>query len=175
MTSWQNGMFPPGQHPDSTTGPARGRSRRSEAHTVSGNDALGFTRPGDFENEFTSVTAYHNSYAVIALLGVVGVGFVAATFGMWRLIRPHNPTRQKLLAYECGIDAIGETWTQPNIRYYIFAFLFVVFDVEAAFLFPWALVYEKLGLYAVVEMILFVVILLVGLVYAWGRRLLDWV
>lgn len=121
------------------------------------------------------MTEYHLSYAVVALLGIVGVGFIGMTFGIWRLIRPHNPTRQKLLPYECGIDAIGQTWTQPNIRYYIFAFLFVVFDVESVFLFPWALVYDKLGLFAVVEMILFVAILAVGLVYAWGRRLLEWV
>ena len=121
------------------------------------------------------MSAYYLNYGVVAALAVVGVLFIAATFLMWRLIRPHRPTREKLLPYECGIDAVGRTWTQPNIRYYVFAFLFVVFDVEAAFLFPWAVVYEKLGLFAVVEMILFVVILAIGLVYAWGRRLLDWV
>lgn len=121
------------------------------------------------------MTEYYVNYGIVAALTVLGVVFVASNFLIWRLLRPSNPTREKLLAYECGIDAIGETWTQPNVRYYVFAFLFAIFDVEAIFLFPWAVVYEKLGLYAVVEMIIFVVILLVGLAYAWRRRILDWV
>jgi NADH-quinone oxidoreductase subunit A len=121
------------------------------------------------------VTDYYVNYGVVAILGVVALLFAGGTFMAWRLIRPSRPTREKLLIYECGIDAVGETWTQPNVRYYIFAFLFVIFDVEALFLFPWALVYERLGLFAVVEMILFVAILLFGLAYAWGRRVLDWV
>jgi NADH-quinone oxidoreductase subunit A len=119
-------------------------------------------------------TDYYVNYGVVALVGVVALLFAAATLAVWRLLRPSRPTREKLLIYECGIDAVGEMWTQPNVRYYVFAFLFVVFDVEALFLFPWALVYEQLGLFAVVEMIIFVVILLFGLAYAWGRRVLDW-
>lgn len=121
------------------------------------------------------MTGYYVSYAAVAVLGVVALLFGAGTFFFWRLLRPQRPNRQKLSTYECGIDAIGESWRQPNVRYYIFAFLFVVFDVEALFLFPWAVVYESLGLFAVVEMILFVVILLFGLFYAWGRKVLDWV
>jgi NADH-quinone oxidoreductase subunit A len=120
------------------------------------------------------VKGYYLNYGVIAVLLALAAGFGLMTFGVWWLLRPKRPTRQKLLAYECGIDAVGETWVQPNIRYYIFAFLFVIFDVEAAFLFPWALVYQRIGLYAVVEMILFIAILAFGLVYAWGRRLLEW-
>lgn len=121
------------------------------------------------------MTGYYVSYAAVAVLGIVVLGFGAGTFLVWRLLRPQRPNSQKLSIYECGIDAIGESWKQPNVRYYIFAFLFVVFDVEALFLFPWAVVYESLGLFAVVEMILFVVILLFGLFYAWGRKVLDWV
>ena len=118
---------------------------------------------------------YYVNYGVVALLGVVGLGFGLGTYLLWRIMRPVRPTREKLLAYECGIDAIGTSWSQPNVRYYIFAFLFAIFDVEAVFLFPWALVYEDLGLFAVVEMILFVVILAFGLAYAWGRRVLEWI
>lgn len=121
------------------------------------------------------MTEYYVNYGVVALLTVLGILFVGGTFFLWRVLRPNRPTREKLMIYECGIDAIGQTWTQPNIRYYVFAFLFAIFDVEAVFLFPWALVYEKLGLFAVVEMILFVVILVFGLVYAWGRKVLDWI
>jgi NADH-quinone oxidoreductase subunit A len=120
------------------------------------------------------VTDYYVSYAAVAVLGLVILAFGAGTFAAWRLLRPQRPNWEKLEIYECGIDPVGESWKQPNVRYYIFAFLFVVFDVEALFLFPWAVVYEKLGLFAVVEMILFVVILLFGLAYAWGRKVLEW-
>ena len=121
------------------------------------------------------MTGYYVNYAAVATVGAVIILFGAGTFAAWRLLRPQRPTREKLENYECGIDPIGESWKQPNIRYYIFAFLFVVFDVEALFLFPWAVVYDRLGLFAVVEMALFVVILLFGLAYAWGKRVLDWV
>lgn len=121
------------------------------------------------------MTGYYVSYAAVATLAVVILAFGVGTFVAWRLLRPQRPTREKLEIYECGIDPIGESWKQPNVRYYIFAFLFVVFDVEALFLFPWAVTYEKLGMFAVVEMILFVAILFFGLVYAWGRRALEWV
>ena len=121
------------------------------------------------------MTDYYVSYAAIGVLAIVIALFAGGTFAAWRLLRPQRPNREKLEIYECGIDPVGETWKQPNVRYYIFAFLFVVFDVEALFLFPWAVTYEQLGLFAVVEMILFVVILFFGLAYAWGRKVLDWV
>jgi len=121
------------------------------------------------------MTGYYVSYAAIAALAVVVLAFGVGTFVAWRLLRPQRPNREKLEIYECGIDPIGESWKQPNVRYYIFAFLFVVFDVEALFLFPWAVTYEQLGLFAVVEMIIFVTILFFGLVYAWGRRAIEWV
>lgn len=120
------------------------------------------------------MTDYYVNYAVAAVLGVVGILFAAGTLLMWRLLRPSKPTREKLLIYECGIDAIGQTWTQPNIRYYIFAFLFAIFDVVAIFLFPWALVYEQLGLYVVVGMTVFVIVVSLDLAYAWAKGVLDW-
>lgn len=121
------------------------------------------------------MTDYYVSYGVVALLGAMAFLFAGGTFLIWRLLRPSHPTRQKVLTYECGVDAIGETWVQPNVRYYIFAFLFVIFDVEALFLLPWAVVYEDIGLFAVLQMTVFLTILMVGLVYAWGHRILDWV
>ena len=118
---------------------------------------------------------YYVNYAAVAVLvGVVGL-FGVGTLAAWAALRPKRPNKEKAMIYECGIDAVGQVWKQPNVRYYIFAFLFVIFDVEALFLFPWALTYLKLGLYAVVEMIVFVAILFFGLAYAWGRRVLDWV
>ena len=118
---------------------------------------------------------YYVNYAAIAVLAGVILLFGLGTFAGWAALRPKRPNKEKNAIYECGIDAVGEVWKQPNVRYYIFAFLFVVFDVEALFLFPWAITYQKLGLYAVVEMIIFVAILFFGLAYAWGRRVLDWV
>ena len=120
------------------------------------------------------MTNYYVGYAAVAVLAAVILLFGVGTFVGWRLLRPQRPNREKNAIYECGIDAVGESWKQPNVRYYIFAFLFVVFDVEALFLFPWALTYQKLGLYAVIEMIVFIAILIFGLAYAWGRRVLDW-
>ena len=120
------------------------------------------------------MTDYYVSYAAVAVLAAVILLFGVGTFAAWRALRPQRPNREKLSIYECGIDAVGESWKQPHIRYYIYAFLFVVFDVEALFLFPWAVVYERLGLFAVVEMIVFVAILLFGLAYAWGRKVLEW-
>jgi NADH-quinone oxidoreductase subunit A len=121
-----------------------------------------------------AMTGYYVNYAAVAVLGAVILLFGVGTFGAWAFLRPQRPNKEKNAIYECGIDAVGEAWKQPNVRYYIFAFLFVVFDVEALFLFPWAITYEKLGLFAVVEMIIFVEILFLGLAYAWGRRVLDW-
>ena len=117
---------------------------------------------------------YYVNYAAVAVLAAVILLFGLGTFAGWAMLRPKRPNKEKNAIYECGIDAVGEVWKQPNVRYYIFAFLFVVFDVEALFLFPWAITYKKLGLYSVVEMIVFVAILFFGLAYAWGRRVLDW-
>lgn len=117
---------------------------------------------------------YYVNYGVVAVLGIVGLGFAAFTLAIWRVVRPSHPTREKVLNYECGIDAVGETWTQPHIRYYIFAFLFAIFDVVAVFLFPWALVFESLGLYTVIGMTIFVIVVSLDLAYAWAKGVLDW-
>lgn len=96
----------------------------------------------------------------------------ALTFG--RFLRPHNPTSEKMTTYESGVDPIGESWIRFNVRYYIFALLFVIFDVETVFLYPWAVAYEHLGLFALIEMLIFVALLLVGLIYAWKKKVLKW-
>jgi NADH-quinone oxidoreductase subunit A len=120
------------------------------------------------------VSDYYVNYAAVAVLTAVIFLFGGGTLAAWAFLRPKRPNKEKNAIYECGIDAVGQVWKQPNVRYYIFAFLFVIFDVEALFLFPWAVTYQKLGLYSVVEMIIFVAILFFGLAYAWGRKVLDW-
>jgi NADH-quinone oxidoreductase subunit A len=87
---------------------------------------------------------------------------------------PHRPLPEKLTTYECGIDPVGEGWSQSQVRYYIYGFLFVIFDVESVFLFPWARVFAGLGWTAVVEMGIFIGILAVGLLYAWRKGVLTW-
>jgi NADH-quinone oxidoreductase subunit A len=130
---------------------------------------------GELGKIFTSVgTAYYSSYGVVLAVLVAGAGLVAVAFGAARLVAPHHPLPAKLTTYECGIDPVGEGWSQSQVRYYIYGFLFVVFDVESVFLFPWARVFTSLGYTAVVEMGIFILILAVGLLYAWRKGVLEW-
>jgi NADH-quinone oxidoreductase subunit A len=117
---------------------------------------------------------YYQSYGVIVAVIAGGAGLVAVALLTARALSPHRPLPEKLTTYECGIDPVGEGWSQSQIRYYIYAFLFVVFDVESVFLFPWAVIFEKLGYAAVVEMGIFILILAVGLLYAWRKGVLKW-
>jgi NADH-quinone oxidoreductase subunit A len=118
---------------------------------------------------------YFGSYGVVFAVVLAGGLLVAVAFLLARLIAPYRPTREKLLTYECGIDPVGEGWSQTQIRYYVYGFLFVIFDVESVFLFPWARVFDTLGYTAVVEMAIFIAILAVGLLYAWRKGVLRWV
>jgi NADH-quinone oxidoreductase subunit A len=92
-----------------------------------------------------------------------------------RILGPSRPNPIKQQTYECGIETVGDTWIQFKVQYYIYALVFVVFDVEAIFLFPIAAAYGQLGLFAILEVVLFVVLLAVGLAYAWSRGVLEWV
>jgi NADH-quinone oxidoreductase subunit A len=92
-----------------------------------------------------------------------------------KLLRPRRPSRVKLQTYECGESTVGSSWIQYNVGYYIFALIFVIFDVEVVFLFPWAVAFKKLGLFALIEMFIFLAILIFGLVYAWRKGALKWV
>jgi NADH-quinone oxidoreductase subunit A len=123
---------------------------------------------------FTNVPDYYQSYAVVLAVAVAGVLLVAVAFGAGRLIAPSRPLPAKLTTYECGIDPVGEGWSQSEVRYYIYGFLFVIFDVESVFLFPWARVFERLGYTAIGEMGLFIGILALGLLYAWKKGVLKW-
>ncbi len=114
------------------------------------------------------------SYLYFAMAGLVGIAFVGGTLILARLARPSAPNPDKLETYECGPLPVGDAWQQFNLHYYLFALLFVVFDVEAAFLYPWAMAFKKAGLYAVLEMLMFVAILFLGLAYAWRRRAIEW-
>jgi NADH-quinone oxidoreductase subunit A len=91
-----------------------------------------------------------------------------------KFIAPKKPNAIKLETYECGMEPVGEAWVQFKIQYYIFALVFLIFDVETVFLFPWAVAFNELELFMVVEGVLFILILLAGLVYAWRKGALEW-
>ncbi|GJM39627.1 MAG: NADH-quinone oxidoreductase subunit [Acidimicrobiales bacterium] len=121
------------------------------------------------------VSDFLRSYLTVGIFGLVAVVLVAALLGIGRILRPSNPTTQKLETYESGVDPTGDMWSQSNIRYYIFALLFVMFDVEAVFIFPWATRLEAYALFGLIEMAIFIYILLLGLLYAWRKGMLRWV
>ena len=112
-------------------------------------------------------------YAGIFMLLITG--FVATTLVLARLLSPGRRSGTKGQIYETGETTVTDPWRPFPVRYYVFALLFLIFDVEAAFLYPWAVIYRDLGLYGFVEMVIFVVILTVGLVYAWKKGALKWV
>lgn len=92
-----------------------------------------------------------------------------------RLIAPRKPNRTKQETYECGIEAVGDTYVQFKVQYYIFALVFLIFDVETVFLYPWAVAFNQIPLFAVLEGVLFIMILVVGLLYTWHKGALEWV
>ena len=120
-------------------------------------------------------SALLRSYLTVAIFGAVAVGLVALLLGLAGLLRPRKPNRQKGIAYESGVDPVGDGWSQSMIRYYVFALLFVLFDVEAGFIFPWATQLELYGSFGLIEMAAFVFVLVLGLVYAWRKGVLRWV
>lgn len=100
----------------------------------------------------------------------LGTSFILTFVG----VRPKHPTTAKVTTYECGMEPMGPSWIQFNFRYYFFALLFVVFDIETVFLYPWAVAFKQLALFGFVEMIIFILILLVAYVYAWKKKALEW-
>jgi len=105
----------------------------------------------------------------------VGAVFLVILFVLSRQLRPNKPDNTKLSTYECGMDPVGDSWIQFRIRYYIFALLFVLFDIETVFLFAIATVYRQLGVIALLEVFIFVGSLVVGLAYAWRKGVLEWI
>jgi len=119
------------------------------------------------------VSEFYRNYLAVAVFIGAALLMVGAMLGVGRLIRPSRPQPEKYVPYEAGSDPILG-FGQSNVRYYVYALLFVMFDVEAVFIFPWAVKVEKLGVFGLVEMIVFIVILALGLVYAWRKGVLRW-
>ena len=123
--------------------------------------------------------SFLTAHSAILVFLVMGVGFLAVNLVVWRIIRPSRFSEEKLTTYECGENPTGSAWIQFNIRFYVFALLFIIFDVEAVFLLPWAVVFRKLsqeqGLLPYMEGLVFIAILVVALAYVWRKGDLEWV
>jgi NADH-quinone oxidoreductase subunit A len=113
-------------------------------------------------------------YAPVAIFTLMALGFAIAPLVIARFIAPHQPNPIKLSTYECGMETIGTSWIQYYVSFYVYALVFVVFDVETVFLYPWAVAYGKLGLFALAEMLIFIGTLAVGLAYALKKQALRW-
>ena len=121
------------------------------------------------------MSLFLRDYLTVVWFGLVAILLASLLLGVAAAIRPSRPSKEKLIAYESGVDPVGLGWSQGQIRYYVFALLFVIFDVEAVFIFPWATSVERYGWFGLIAMLIFIVLLLDGLVYAWKRGLLRWV
>jgi NADH-quinone oxidoreductase subunit A len=115
------------------------------------------------------------SHASVLAFLVVAVGFLAVNLLLWKILRPSRFSEEKLTTYECGENPVGSAWVQFNIRFYVFALIFIIFDVEAVFLLPWAVVFRDMGMLAFVEGLVFIGILVVALAYVWRKGDLEWV
>lgn len=117
---------------------------------------------------------YQNNYLIVFIFLLLGIILPLVALTAAKILRPNKPTEKKQTTYESGIEPFQDSRVQFHVRYYIFALMFVIFDVETVFLYPWAVAYEKLGIFALIEMLIFVVMLLVGLLYAWKKKVLKW-
>ena len=117
-----------------------------------------------------------NAYAPVLIFAAIAASFPIATLWIAKLVRPTPPpSPEKVMPYECGITPEGDSRARYTVRFYVIAILFVIFDVETIYLFPWAVQYRVLGLYGLVEMLVFLGILIVGYIWLWKRGALEWI
>ncbi len=117
---------------------------------------------------------YVQQYVLIGCLTLAAIVMAVLPLVLARFIAPKKPGASKNAAYECGLESTGDSWMQFRVQYYVYALLFVIFDVEVVFIFPWALIWKSLGAIAFIEMAVFLGILGVGLAYAWKKGVLEW-
>ena len=120
------------------------------------------------------MSGFLRQYLTVGIFALAAVLMVGLMLGLGRLVRPVRPQPQKYVTYESGVDPVGTGWSQSHVRYYIYALLFVIFDVEAVFIFPWAVDVDGLRWFGLIEMTVFVAVLLLGLGYVWRKGLLKW-
>jgi len=120
------------------------------------------------------VSGYAANYTFIGLFFLMATVFAALPLVAARIFRPRKPSPGKQDPYECGMPKVGDAWIQFKIQYYLYALVFIVFDVEVVLIFPWAVVFKQLGIFAFIEMAIFLAILFLGLIYVWKKRDLEW-
>ena len=113
-------------------------------------------------------------FGKIFIFILVGIGFVGIAIIMAYLVRPNRPTKEKQTTYECGEDPIGSSWQKFNIRFYVVALIFLIFDVEVVMLFPWAIIYQDYGFYGFAVGAIFLIVLFLGMIYEWRKGDLEW-
>ncbi|HVP38053.1 MAG TPA: NADH-quinone oxidoreductase subunit A [Candidatus Saccharimonadales bacterium] len=113
-------------------------------------------------------------YLPALTLLVLAVGFAGLTVALSRFVGPQRPTREKNMPYECGVEPVGSAKERFSIKFYLVAMLFIIFDIEAVFLYPWAVAFGQLGMFGLLEMLVFIALLLAGYVYIWKRGALEW-
>lgn len=132
-----------------------------------------------------AATSYYSDFGTLLIFLIGGAVFILIGLFVAKILRPHRPNAEKLATYECGEEAVGNSWVQFNSRFYVIALIFIIFDVELAFMFPWAVVFGNRalneatdgvwGYFALAEMVIFICILALGLAYAWVKGHLDWI
>ncbi len=122
-----------------------------------------------------ATNGFFDNYLPFAILLVIGIVFVAIALLMSRMIRPSNKTKVKLSTYECAETPVGDARIHYNIQYYLIVIVFLIFDVEVLFMYPWAVQLKELGGLGFIEMVLFIEVLIIGLAYAWRKEALDWI
>jgi len=121
------------------------------------------------------INGFFDNYLPFAILLVIGIVFVAIALIMSRMVRPSNKTKVKLSTYECAETPVGDARIHYNIQYYMIVIVFLIFDVEVLFMYPWAVQLRKLGVPGFIEMVLFIEVLIIGLAYAWRKEALEWI
>ncbi|UWG96337.1 NADH-quinone oxidoreductase subunit A [Dehalobacter sp. DCM] len=114
------------------------------------------------------------NYTGVFIVLLWGIIFPIILLWAQKLLSPNNPTPAKLLTYECGLDTQGDTWIRFKLSYFMYALIFVIFDVETIFLYPWAMQFKNMGVFGIVEMVIFMAILILGFAYAWKEGALEW-
>ena len=125
--------------------------------------------------ENVTIDSYTYNYLFLAVFILVAILFPLLPILLAKVVAPKKPSPIKNATYECGMETIGETWIQFRVQYYLYALLFVIFDIETIFVYPWAVAFNQLGLFAFIEMIIFLAILTGGWAYAWKKGILEWI
>ena len=121
-----------------------------------------------------SINSYSYQCLFLGVFLLIAIVFPLLPIILARFIAPKKPNPIKNAPYECGMEARGDPWIQFKVQYYIYALIFVIFDIEVIFIYPWAVAYKQLGFFALVEMLIFIAILGLGLIYAWKKKALEW-